>query len=107
MADRSSAKARTATKRGSAAVISARRLTARVRRAGPAILASGGTVILGLLTLLVAELNSTKGMGPVLAIGIAVIALDPARSVKGMLLAIDKLNLKNTGQFITGKDDQR
>ncbi len=46
-----------------------------LRRAGPAILASGGTVILGLLTLLVAELNSTKGMGPVLAIGIAVALL--------------------------------
>ncbi len=43
-----------------------------LRRAGPAILASGGTVILALITLLIAELNSTKGMGPVLAIGIAV-----------------------------------
>ena len=43
-----------------------------LRRAGPAILASGGTVILALITLLVAELNSTKGMGPVLAIGVAV-----------------------------------
>jgi RND superfamily putative drug exporter len=43
-----------------------------VRRAGPAIIASGGTVILSLLTLAVAELNSTKGMGPVLAIGVAV-----------------------------------
>jgi len=43
-----------------------------LRRAGPAIIASGGTVILSLLTLAVAELNSTKGMGPVLAIGVAV-----------------------------------
>ena len=43
-----------------------------LRRAGPAILASAGTVILALITLLVAELNSTKGMGPVLAIGVAV-----------------------------------
>ena len=43
-----------------------------LRRAGPAIIASGGTVIVSLLTLLVAELNSTKGMGPVLAIGVAV-----------------------------------
>ena len=46
-----------------------------VRRAGPAIIASGGTVILSLLTLAVAELNSTKGMGPVLAIGVAVALL--------------------------------
>ena len=43
-----------------------------LRRAGPAIIASAGTVVLSLLTLTVAELNSTKGMGPVLAIGVAV-----------------------------------
>jgi len=43
-----------------------------LRRAGPAIIASGGTVIASLLILLVAELQSTKGLGPVLAIGVAV-----------------------------------
>jgi putative drug exporter of the RND superfamily len=43
-----------------------------LRRAGPAIIASAGTVILSLLTLTIAELNSTKGMGPVLAIGVGV-----------------------------------
>src|SRR6266571_4767963 len=41
-------------------------------RGGPAIIASGSTVILSLLCLLVAELNSTKSLGPVMAIGIAV-----------------------------------
>src|SRR6266511_3078545 len=41
-------------------------------RAGPAILASGSTVILSLLCLLVAELSSTKSLGPVMAIGVAV-----------------------------------
>ena len=41
-------------------------------RAAPAIVASGFTVILSLLTLLVAELNSTKSLGPVMAIGVAV-----------------------------------
>jgi RND superfamily putative drug exporter len=46
-----------------------------MRRAGPAIIASGGTVILGLLTLTVAELNSTKSLGPVLAIGVGVALL--------------------------------
>ncbi len=46
-----------------------------LRRAGPAIVASGGTVILSLLALLVAELNSTKDMGPVLAIGVGVALL--------------------------------
>jgi putative drug exporter of the RND superfamily len=46
-----------------------------LRRAGPAIVASAGTVILSLLTLSIAELNSTKSMGPVLAIGVAVALL--------------------------------
>jgi RND superfamily putative drug exporter len=43
-----------------------------LRRAGPAIIASAATVILALLTLSAAELNSTKSLGPVLAIGVAV-----------------------------------
>ena len=41
-------------------------------RAGPAIIASAATVVVALLTLSVAELNSTKSLGPVLAIGVAV-----------------------------------
>jgi len=41
-------------------------------RAAPAIIASGFTVILSLLALLVAELSSTKSLGPVMAVGIAV-----------------------------------
>src|SRR5262245_7002036 len=43
-----------------------------LRRAGPAILASVATVIVALLTLFAAELNLTKDLGPVLAIGVAV-----------------------------------
>src|ERR1700759_3624633 len=46
-----------------------------LRRAGPAVVASGGTVILSLLTLSLAELNSTASLGPVLAIGVAVALL--------------------------------
>jgi RND superfamily putative drug exporter len=42
-----------------------------LRRAGPAIIASGATVIIALLTLSAAELNSTSSLGPVLAIGVA------------------------------------
>jgi putative drug exporter of the RND superfamily len=41
-------------------------------RAAPAIIASAATVILSLLTLLVAELASTRSLGPVMAIGVAV-----------------------------------
>jgi RND superfamily putative drug exporter len=52
-------------------------------RAGPAIIASAATVAAGMLCLLAAELNSTKGLGPVAAIGItagllAVVTLLPA-----------------------------
>ncbi|TDD63630.1 MMPL family transporter [Actinomadura rubrisoli] len=43
-----------------------------LHRAGPAILASGSTVALSMLCLLLAVLNSTKSMGPVMAIGVAV-----------------------------------
>jgi putative drug exporter of the RND superfamily len=43
-----------------------------LRRAGPAIIASGTTVVLALLTLSAADLNSTSSLGPVLAIGVAV-----------------------------------
>jgi putative drug exporter of the RND superfamily len=43
-----------------------------LRRSGPAIIASGGTVVLAMLTLSIATLNSTKSLGPVLAIGVLV-----------------------------------
>jgi len=43
-----------------------------LRRAGPAIIASGSTVIIALLMLWFAQLGSTKGLGPVLAIGVGV-----------------------------------
>ncbi|TDD71626.1 hypothetical protein E1262_05660 [Jiangella aurantiaca] len=43
-----------------------------LHRAGPAVMASAGTVVLGMLCLMVAEMNSTAGMGPVLAVGVAV-----------------------------------
>jgi putative drug exporter of the RND superfamily len=43
-----------------------------LHRAGPAIFASASTVVIGMLALLAAEMNSTKGMGPVAAIGIAI-----------------------------------
>ncbi|GAA5017052.1 MMPL family transporter [Kitasatospora paranensis] len=43
-----------------------------LHRAGPAILASSATVIVSMLCLLVAEMNSTSGLGPVCAIGVLV-----------------------------------
>jgi RND superfamily putative drug exporter len=58
-----------------------------LRRAGPAIIASAGTVIVSLLTLLVAELNSTSSLGPVLAIGV-VVALIAMMTLLPALLVI-------------------
>jgi RND superfamily putative drug exporter len=46
-----------------------------LRRAGPAIIASGATVIVSMLCLLVAESADISGLGPVAAIGIAVALL--------------------------------
>jgi len=43
-----------------------------LRRAGPAIIASGLTVVTGMLCLLAAESNDISGLGPVAAIGIVV-----------------------------------
>ena len=63
-------------------------MTEAVHRAGPAVLASGGTVILGMLCLLAADMNSTRGLGPVAAIGVGVTlagAHDPAARAAGHL----------------------
>src|SRR4051812_49436200 len=54
-----------------------------LHRATPAIIASASTVIVGMLCLTLAEMNSTAGMGPVVAIGVglgllAMITLLPA-----------------------------
>jgi RND superfamily putative drug exporter len=43
-----------------------------LRRAGPAIIASGLTVVCGMLCLMAAESNDISGLGPVAAIGIGV-----------------------------------
>src|SRR5260370_29479744 len=61
-----------------------------VRRAGPAVVASGGTVIVSLLALVIAELNSTKGLGPVLAIGVAVALLAMMTLLPALLVIVGR-----------------
>jgi putative drug exporter of the RND superfamily len=46
-----------------------------LHRSGPAIVASGSTVVAGMLCLLLASMNSTRGLGPVAAVGIVVALL--------------------------------
>jgi RND superfamily putative drug exporter len=43
-----------------------------LHRAAPAILASASTVVIGMLCLSFADLNSTAGLGPVLAVGVGI-----------------------------------
>jgi RND superfamily putative drug exporter len=43
-----------------------------LHRAAPAILASAATVVIGMLCLSIADLNSTAGLGPVLAVGVGI-----------------------------------
>lgn len=58
-----------------------------LRRAGPAILASGLTNVCALLVLVFAEVNGTAGLGPIGAVGIAV-ALAAMLTVLPALLAL-------------------
>jgi len=46
-----------------------------LRRAGRAVFASGATVILALLCLLLAQVNGTSGLGPIGAMGVALAML--------------------------------
>ncbi|HEU5417060.1 MAG TPA: MMPL family transporter [Streptosporangiaceae bacterium] len=61
-----------------------------LRRAGPAIIASAATVILALLTLFAAELQSTKDLGPVLAVGVTVGLLVMITLLPALLVAFPR-----------------
>jgi RND superfamily putative drug exporter len=61
-----------------------------LRRAGPAVLASGATVTIGLLCLLVAELNSTRGLGPVGAAGIVCALAAMTTLLPALLVALPR-----------------
>ncbi|MFJ7246933.1 MMPL family transporter [Kitasatospora sp. NPDC098652] len=58
-----------------------------LHRAGPAVLASSATVVASMLCLLIARMNSTRGLGPVLAIGV-VVALAAMLTLLPALLVI-------------------
>ncbi len=58
-----------------------------VAKAGPAILASAGTVVAALLVLTLADVNSISGLGPVGAMGVAVAALAMLTVLPALLLA--------------------
>ncbi len=66
----------------------AQALPAALRESGPAIVASGGTVIAAMLVLLVAELESTHWLGPILALGIATMLLASFTLLPALLSAL-------------------
>ena len=61
-----------------------------LHRAGPAIAASGATVTISLLCLLVAELNSNKGLGPVSAIGIVLTLIAMLTLLPALLVVVGR-----------------
>jgi putative drug exporter of the RND superfamily len=61
-------------------------IAAAVRQALPPLLASAATVTIALLCLLAAQMNSTHGMGPVLAIGVVVTFLVMATLLPALLV---------------------
>lgn len=61
-----------------------------LRRASPAIVASASTVVLGLLCLVLAESNSTRGLGPVAAIGVTVGLLTMLTLLPALLVTVPR-----------------
>ncbi len=61
-----------------------------LHRATPAILASAATVVVGMLCLLFAEMNSTAGLGPVAAIGIGVTFLVMVTLLPALLVIVGR-----------------
>jgi putative drug exporter of the RND superfamily len=57
-----------------------------LHRCGAAIIASAGTVVAGMLCLMVAETNSTSSLGPVLAIGVVIAMLAMLTLLPAMLV---------------------
>jgi RND superfamily putative drug exporter len=61
-----------------------------LRRAGPALLASGCTVIAAMLVLLLADTGSTNSLGPVSAIGVACVLLAGLTLLPALLTAVGR-----------------
>ncbi|MEI7888793.1 MAG: MMPL family transporter [Actinomycetes bacterium] len=61
-----------------------------LRKAGPAIVASAGTVILALMCLSFAEVEGTKGLGPAGAIGVAMASLAMLTLLPALLVSFGR-----------------
>ncbi|MFH9671676.1 MMPL family transporter [Streptomyces sp. NPDC017405] len=63
---------------------------AALRRSAPAVLASAGTVALGLIALLLSDLTNTRALGPVGAVGIACAALSALSFLPAVLAVLGR-----------------
>ncbi len=70
------------------------------RRTVPPVLASGSTVILGLLCLLLADLGSIRGLGPVGAVGIAAAMLSALTFLPALLVLPGRTSSGEHGRWI-------
>lgn len=61
-----------------------------LHRAAPAIFASAGTVVAGMLCLTLAEMNSTAGLGPVNAIGVTITLLVMVTLLPALLVILGR-----------------
>jgi RND superfamily putative drug exporter len=61
-----------------------------LHRAAPAIIASAATVVVGLMCLSFADLNSTASLGPVLAVGVAVTLLVMVTFLPALLVIVGR-----------------
>jgi putative drug exporter of the RND superfamily len=61
-----------------------------VRRSGPAILASGMTVVGALLVMLLADLGSTRSLGPIAAIGVFTVMIGSLTLLPALLTAFGR-----------------
>jgi len=74
-------------------------LPAALAETAPAIAASAGTVIAAMLVLLVADLESTRWLGPILAIGIAVMLISSLTLLPALLSLLGKRAFWPTREF--------
>ncbi len=76
-----------------------------LRRAGPALLASGCTVIAAMLVLLLADTGSTNALGPVSAIGVASVLLAGLTLLPALLTVVGRKGFWPRGASVACQPD--
>jgi RND superfamily putative drug exporter len=77
-----------------------------LRRAGPAILASGCTVVTAMLVLLLADSGGINGLGPVAAIGVAAVLLTGLTLLPALLAAAGRKGFWPRGSTVACRPEE-